>query len=59
MFRLLIIDAVVTRHVGNGPHPVQLRPFCLFYPAVGARPGFTVRFQSAPFRRRDDIAVVG
>ena len=59
MFRCLILDSVVARRAENGPHPVQLRPFCLFNPAVGTRPGFTVPFPSAPFRRRDDIAVVG
>jgi len=59
MLCCLIIDSVVARRAANGPHPVQLRPLCLFNPAVGTRPGFTVPFLSAPFRRRDDIAVVG
>ena len=59
MFRCLALDPVVARPAVDGPHPVQLRPLCLFNPAVVTRPGFAAPFRPVSFTGRGNVAIAG
>jgi hypothetical protein len=55
MIRYLTIDSLVARPVEDGPRPVQFRPLCSFYLAVGTRSGCAAPFSPTPSVREGNI----
>ena len=57
--RYLTINTAVVRPAVDGPHPIQLRPICLWHPTGSTRSSFSAPFHPPLSRQGGGIAAAG